>query len=164
MRRPARRADCSAGPVDMVDLARGALRQRFRLPMGVYPVVAAVLAVLILGPVGGSDVLILAAAGRRDITPPRYLATGAHQNHRPARRTRAPPTPDHPSTASADLSQLRIGGPHDARTCHADERASSGRKKIVTSKKVGGSMLLIAGDRWQSVRCSPMSRSCRCPT
>jgi hypothetical protein len=31
---------------DMVDLARGGLRQRFRLPMGVYPMVAAVLAAM----------------------------------------------------------------------------------------------------------------------
>jgi hypothetical protein len=40
---------------DVVDLARGALRQRFRLPMGVFPVVAAVLAALVLGAIGAAS-------------------------------------------------------------------------------------------------------------
>jgi hypothetical protein len=40
---------------DVVDLARGALRQRFRLPLGVYPVVAALLAALILGAIGAAS-------------------------------------------------------------------------------------------------------------
>ncbi len=40
---------------DVVDLARGALRQRFRLPMGIAPVVAAVLAALILGAIGAAS-------------------------------------------------------------------------------------------------------------
>jgi hypothetical protein len=39
---------------DVVDLARGALRQRFRLPLGVAPIVAAVLTALILGAVGAA--------------------------------------------------------------------------------------------------------------
>lgn len=39
---------------DVVDLARGALRQRFRLPIGVSPVVTAVLAALVLGAIGAA--------------------------------------------------------------------------------------------------------------